>query len=342
MVDIDRIINISLLIISLICFIQSFTVEYLHLTQENLKQGFFEVVFLIVTFECILYFLLLSESILLLLKINVIIIHIILGTIIFFSNLEIIFYNILTLNHLMNSSIKKDKLIEKDMENKDTRSFSISLKTHSFLYFHVLCFIASFVFTVYYCFVGFIYHDNNTKENIFWYFLFIKDSDYLFIIILIPSFFYLLFSIPYLFISKNKEEISDKIKLKNYSLYCFLTSLLWLIYSSSLIFIKSSSKLYKNKKFQIIFAIVYLLSLLICFWYRSNAFYVTSIIYDGNISILKIINCLKILFCLRKVKKFSSIDYNNAYLTHALASKNDFITEDDIGKSFDQSISYKS
>ena len=67
-----------------------------------------------------------------------------------------------------------------------------------------------------------------------------------------------------------------------------------------------------------------------------------SIIYDGNISILKIINCLKILFCLRKVKKFSSIDYNNAYLTHALASKNDFITEDDIGKSFDQSISYKS
>ena len=187
MVDIDRIINISLLIISLICFIQSFTVEYLHLTQENLKQGFFEVVFLIVTFECILYFLLLSESILLLLKIKIIIIHIILGTIIFFSNLEIIFYNILTLNHLMNSSIKNDKLIEKDMENKDTRSFSISLKTHSFLYFHVLCFISSFVFTVYYCFVGFIYHDNNTKENIFWYFLFIKYSDYLFIIILIPS-----------------------------------------------------------------------------------------------------------------------------------------------------------
>ena len=127
--NVDDIIQILVFIISIMCFIQSLSIEIIHIYQENLRKGYFKVVFLIITFECILYSSLFLEIISLFFELSN---HFILEILFFFSNIEIISYNILTLYYLMSSNNKKDNLIESDMSNKDTRAYSISLQTHSF------------------------------------------------------------------------------------------------------------------------------------------------------------------------------------------------------------------
>ena len=335
----EDIIKILIFIISIICFIQSFTIEIIHINQDNLRKGFFNVVFLINTFECILYFSLILELITLYFGVENKTIHLIFEILFFFSNVEIILYNILTLYYLMTSNIKKDGLIESDMSNKEIRTYSISLQTHSFSKFHIISFSISFILT---CF-NFYNSLVNLKTNELYFFLLYKQEKNNFNwIFIIPCSFYLLFSIPYFFIAKNREEISDRIKIKNYSLYCLLSSIFLLIYASShkIFHILKIEKI-DNNILKFIYGYNYLFFLLVSFWYRENLYYASSIIYEGNNLVKRIINCLKIIFCIRKIKQFASIDYNNDFLLHALASKHDFMSEDDdIAKSFDQSVTY--
>lgn len=338
--DEEDIINLIALIISIICFIQSLAIEIIQINQDNLRKGFFNVVFLINTFECILYLSFFLETMSLYFKLFNENIYLIFAILFFFSNIEIISYNIFTLSHLLTSNIKNDTLIDSDMENKKIRTYSISLKTHSFSKYHIFSFLISFFFT---ClnFYNALWKNLNFKSE-YWFFLFYKKQDnYYKLIFIIIFIIYLILSIPYFIISKNTEEISEKIKLKNYSLYCLLSSFLLLIFSTSqILFLIMEFDNNIINILKLIYGSIYLLILLISFWYRSKLYYVSLIIYEGNNLIKRIINCFEIIFCIRKIKPFASIDYNNAFLLHALASKQDFMIDEDLAKSFDQSISY--
>ena len=333
--NVDDIIQILVFIISIMCFIQSLSIEIIHIYQENLRKGYFKVVFLIITFECILYSSLFLEIISLFFELSNKYIHFIFEILFFFSNIEIISYNILTLYYLMSSNNKKDNLIESDMSNKDTRAYSISLQTHSFSWIHIISFLISLIFT---CINIYNPLTNEISKELYLFLFFIKNVDLNWIFI-IPCSLYLFLSIPYFFISKNREEISDRIKVKNYSLYCLLSSICLFIFSFLNIFFHMNTN--DDIYLKYISEVIYLFILLISFWYRSNLYYSSSIIYEGNNIIKRMINCLKIIFCIRKNMQFQSIDYNNDFLLHSLASKNDFMSEEDVAKSFDQSISYK-
>jgi heme/copper-type cytochrome/quinol oxidase subunit 4 len=237
----------------------------------------------------------------------------------------------------MSSNNTKDNLIESDMSNKDTRAYSISLQTHSFSWIHIISFLISLIFTC----INFYNSLTNENSKELYLFLFFIKNVYLNWIFIIPCSLYVLLSIPYFLISKNREEISDRIKVKNYSLYCLLSSIFLLIYASShkIFHILKIEKI-DNNILKFIYGYNYLFFLLVSFWYRENLYYASSIIYEGNNLVKRIINCLKIIFCIRKIKQFASIDYNNDFLLHALASKHDFMSEDDVTKSFDQSVAY--
>ena len=170
----EDIIKILIFIISIICFIQSFTIEIIHINQDNLRKGFFNVVFLINTFECILYFSLILELITLYFRVENKTIHLIFEILFFFSNIEIISYNILTLYYLMSSNNKKDNLIESDMSNKDTRAYSISLQTHSFSWIHIISFLISLIFT---CINFYNSLTNEISKELYLFLFFIKNVD---------------------------------------------------------------------------------------------------------------------------------------------------------------------
>ena len=90
--NVDDIIQILVFIISIMCFIQSLSIEIIHIYQENLRKGYFKVVFLIITFECILYSSLFLEIISLFFELSN---HFILEILFFFLNILIISYFIL-------------------------------------------------------------------------------------------------------------------------------------------------------------------------------------------------------------------------------------------------------
>ncbi len=92
--NVDDIIQILVFIISIMCFIQSLSIEIIHIYQENLRKGYFKVVFLIITFECILYSSLFLEIISLFFELSNKYIHFIFEILFFFSFYIIYYINL--------------------------------------------------------------------------------------------------------------------------------------------------------------------------------------------------------------------------------------------------------
>ena len=168
-----------------------------------------------------------------------------------------------------------------------------------------------------------------------------KKLFYLFFFVFNIAFFIL--SIIYCF---TRQKINETIKLKHYSIYCLIFSLISLIFPLKIIlnniiyekgneneddeYEEGSKKV--NEEITDIMACVYSFLLLFFFmensYFRLNCYYVQNILSKkGNNCCSKFCLSIQILFTKIKISPPNFIDFNNTFLFHSLSSEKDFYND---------------
>ena len=319
--------NSLVLVFGIVSFFISLGIIVIHQRRNFLRQNFFKVIFSLSIYETLFYCFLIVNSILLIFEFSNRILLIIFSVFINFLSTTIFTYNFLILLYLFSISNSKDTLIDKELENDSPSRMSINLMTHSFRYMDIISPIIGlihaainggcqlygiFLSSLYY--VGFPSHNNNWKILLFF----------------IPNLIFFLTSLPYFFSSCNKEKISDKIKLKRYSIYCLIYSFLWCVFplEVALSYIEFKDN---NTKYV---AFSYIITLTLCFimlftcHYRLSCYYINYILQVNGSSWCKMLKQLfKILFVREKIPELNFVDFNSAFIYHTLATSGDFIDE---------------
>ena len=338
------------------------TLVRMHSKQKSIRVGYFIVVFIQIIIELLLSILFLIVIILSFLKennkneenteneenkekYNDKYLHIFPVLINFLYNIDIL-YNIQTIICLMKAKNKiesSDAFTSDDLSKSEeggNSNISIDIKTYSFRRIHFISFFFSFIHSFIYAL--FILKVN---PNMDWYFYFYdqekKKLFYLFFFVFNIAFFIL--SIIYCF---TRQKINETIKLKHYSIYCFIFSLISLIFPLKIIlnniiyekgneneddeYEEGSKKV--NEEITDIMACAYSFLLLLFFmensYFRLNCYYVQNILSKkGNNCCSKFCFSIQILFTKIKISPPNFIDFNNTFLFHSLASEKDFYNE---------------
>lgn len=305
----------------------------MHAKEPFIRQGYFKVVFIQIIYEFIITILLLITPIILIIyyfiqdndSINKNKFLIFFPILFNFCSMNIIFYNILTLIHLTFKSQNSENYstdLESTNMTRDISNDSISFQKTSFKTIHLLSLFFTLIHSIIYFYILFSTKEKFEIQLLFLFYVYIKEINPLFILIFIPNFIYLLLSFPYLYKSRNTEKISESIRLKNYSIYCFLSSLFSLIFPLA-IFIY---KIFENIKF-IIYLIV-LVYLIFSSRFRINCYYVQTILMNKGKTILdKFRFAIAILFKNKTIPKPNFVDLNSNYIYHSLANINDFVKD---------------
>ena len=332
---ISIIINSLTFLISFLTFFNFIIIFKIHCKIKIFRVNYFRIVFTIIILEIMLRIIIIIESIFQIL--DILQKHSILNNefkkynnLIFslsfnFLYITIIFFNIRTIYYLYHYSTKDLDLINQDMENS-----VISLKTYSFTNFYIISFFLGIIHTILFFLYAFLFNENFLNN---WFFNSISLSDYKTkiyeLIFFFPNIFFFIYSIPYLKICWNKENITDKILLKGYSQYCFIYSFLSLIYPIIIIILLIFND---NTILKIICKNVILMFLNIQLYlsstYRINCVYIKNTILNKEKKCYQIIkDYFIILFTNQKIKSVAVTDFNNTFVTHALTSEKD-INED--------------
>ena len=317
------------------------TLVRMHSKQKSLRVGYFIVVFIQIIIELLLSILFLIVIILSFLKENEVInnekyLYIFPVLINFLYNIDIL-YNIQTIVCLMKAKNKiesSDAFTSDDLSKSEeggNSNISIDIKTYSFRRIHFISFFFSFIHSFIYALIIF---KEDQNPNMDWYFYFYdQEKDnlfYLFFFVFNIAFFIL--SIIYCF---TRQKINETIKLKHYSIYCFIFSLISLIFPLKIILnniIYQNGNVEVNKEITDIMACVYSFLLLLFFmensYFRLNCYYVQNILSKkGNNCCSKFCFSIQILFTKIKISPPNFIDFNNTFLFHSLASEKDFYNE---------------
>ena len=324
----------------------------MHSKQKSIRVGYFIVVFIQIIIELLLSILFLIVIILSFLKENEVInnekyLYIFPVLINFLYNIDIL-YNIQTIICLMKAKNKiesSDAFTSDDLSKSEeggNSNISIDIKTYSFRRIHFISFFFSFIHSFIYALIIF---KEDQNPNMDWYFYFYDQEKnnlfYLFFFVFNIAFFIL--SIIYCF---TRQKINETIKLKHYSIYCFIFSLISLIFPlkiilNNIIYEKGNGNEddeYKkriekvNNDITDIMACVYSFLLLVFFmensYFRLNCYYVQNILSKkGNNCCSKFCFSIQILFTKIKISPPNFIDFNNTFLFHSLASEKDFYNE---------------
>ena len=333
-IDIEQLLKIFSLIIIFINFFILITICLMHIRQISIREGYFYIIFTQIIFESLFNLTsIISIIISLIFKDNNNKIFFIISLCFnFFYNIDII-YNIQTILYLIKA---KNKVDSEDVYSNNfdlsrsedyNKSGSIDLKKHSFRRIHFI----SFFFTLLQSFIySMLYFGMNKEEDMInkekllkWYFYFIGNGNLFYIIIFILNYFFVFFSFRYCCL---KQKINGSIKLKNYSIYCFLSSITGLMFPSKVIINKILSKeKLDNNIFDIIYSILFLFYLIIISYFRVNCYYVQYILSKKSKNFCsKLKFGLKILFMNEKVPSPNFIDFNNSFIYHSLSSEKDF------------------
>ena len=328
------------------------TLVRMHSKQKSIRVGYFIVVFIQIIIELLLSILFLIVIILSFLKENEVInnekyLYIFPVLINFLYNIDIL-YNIQTIVCLMKAKNKiesSDAFTSDDLSKSEeggNSNISIDIKTYSFRRIHFISFFFSFIHSFIYALIIF---KEDQNPNMDWYFYFYdQEKDnlfYLFFFVFNIAFFIL--SIIYCF---TRQKINETIKLKHYSIYCFIFSLISLIFPLKIIlnniiyekgneneddeYEEGSKKV--NEEITDIMACVY--SFLLLFFFMENSYFRLNCYYVQNILSKKGNNCwskfclsIQILFTKIKISPPNFIDFNNTFLFHSLSSEKDFYKE---------------
>jgi len=326
MVNIDNlIINICAIIISLIIFMIYLIIFIIHIKKPILKKGYFTIVFTQIILESFIILALLSISILSLIgidkNINILFPIILIYN---FCYLCDIFYNIQSLFILFfkkNKSENKDDL-EYDLYETEEKNDveKIKIDQSSYVINHIFSFLLSGIqTTVFYLFYLLYLTKNNDKDSqdnrYEWYFYFLGNK------IGLKYLFFFLFNILY-FISALaycfKKDNINSLKLKNYSIYCLVSSLLNFIYPAKIILLKIFKDI-NNKILIYIYFPLTLVYLMYTCYYRLKCSYVQFVLGNEDKHFCrKFLFGLKIIFTCSKIPDLNFADFNSNFIFHAL------------------------
>ena len=333
------------------------TICKMHIKQKYIRKGYFQIVFTQIIIELLLNLTMLAISILNMiydiLSLNGI--YLIFIPILFnFFFMTDILYNIQTIFFLKNAKNKIDKednFNDNDSRGSFDRSSSINVEHYTFKRIHIISFFFSFIHSIKYLFIIFNnnYNNNNNKDgknnndninifnwnNFFVYFIIDpnisnnNNESLLYLLLYIFNYIFLFSSIIYCCIN---QKIDGTIKLKYYSIYCLLSSLISLIFPISFILnilpINKKSNLFIDIYFSLF--IIYLICNCI---FRLKCYYVQYILSSQGISLCsKLSFGLKIFFTRTIIPPPNFIDFNNTFLFHSLATENDFFNQNDLNK----------
>ena len=333
----ELIIKILSLIFIVIILLILITICKMHLKQISIREGYFNIIFTQIIVESLLNFITMIAIVFSMIFDDIKVESFFLISLFFniFYNIDIL-YNIQTILYLIKA---KNKVDSEDIyshnedlsrsEDYNRENNSIDLKKYSFrsIHFRSIFFtlIQSFIYSILYL----IFHDENNQDNnsdsekqLKSYFYIIRNNNPFYLLIFIFNYLFIFLSIRYCFL---KQTINESIKLKNYSLYCFLSSIIGLMFPSKVIlnqFLKNNDT---DTTIIIIYSILFLIYLIINGYYRVNCYYVQYILSKkGKKFCTKLKYGLKILFTNEVVQSPNFIDFNNSFIYHSLASEKDF------------------
>ena len=340
--NIDRIVNILLMISALFSILFNITIVIIHIKQPLLKNGFFIVVFgqiiteflisIAIFFQNFFYFINSSEY---------------MGK--WFAVFPILFnfcyeaniiYNIRIIIYLSTYNKDKDELINYAMDNDITRNSdlshqaSISIIDVSFKNIHILSYSIATIYIIFYILNLFLFQEQQVEEKGWnWYFYFIcgKRGFYR-IFFFIFHLFYFCLSIYYLIKSCDKNKISNHIYLRSYAIFCLFSSFISVTFPVSLLIFmfgfQNNEKEFKQD-YLILILLAFFIFLIATTIFRIKNYYVNYVLtQDGNNCLSRFSNIVKILFCCKKMKELNFVDLNSSFIYHALSSSNDLIIED--------------
>ena len=341
--NIDKwIINISTIVISFLIFMIYLTIFIIHIKKSILKKGYFTIVFTQIILESFIILVLLCISILSFIDFKEVktknICFLILILIYTFCYICDIFYNILSLFILIFKNKKSDKEdLEYDLYDNEekTGTEKIKIDESSYVIHHIFSFLLSGIQTALFYF---FYLRNNKIDVHTWYYYFLeteKNIKYLFFFSI--NVIYFISALVYCF----KKDNINSFKLKNYSIYCFVSSLLNFIYPAKIILnkfeIENRIILYTDFSLTLVYLIY------TCF-YRLNCYYIQFVLENGkNHFCGKICFGLKIIFTCCKIPDLNFADFNSNFIFHALTGKidiKDISNDDKKNKSLSNSLSF--
>ena len=330
----NEISNYMLIFFSLIYFLLNFVLLLIHCRQPSLFQGFFIIVCLQIFLEALINVIILLISILYLCNIEKEAFLLIFQILFYFCYTTNILLNIRIIFFLMTSNKEKQELIDYDSDDnystastkgKKSRSSSISFPSYSFKSIYIIPFSLSIIFTGLYLLLTYFFQ-NDSKEKLegIPYILGSSNNLKLYnLLFYIFHFIYFIISLIYLFLSVNKEKVTNHIHLKSFSIYCFFSSFISLLFpvlSILKIYFDNAQHLYSY-----LFVLIFLSYFSVTSFFRYGCYYIQFILGRyGNGFFLKLKYALKILFCCKKIAQPNFIDYNSNFIYHSLTNINDF------------------
>jgi hypothetical protein len=330
----NKIPNSMLLIISLISFMLNVLLILIHFKLTSLFQGFFIIVCIQIIVEALINVIILAISVFYLCISTQNQFLLILQIIFYFWYTTNVLLNLRIIFFLMTSNKEKQELIEYDSDDnysatsikaKKSRASSISLSSYSFKSIYIIPFLLSILLTVLYViFTHYFYNNPGEKLEGIPYILGSYNKLELYnLFFYIFHFIYFSVSLIYLFLSINKERISNHIHLKSFSLYCFFNSFVSLLFP-----VLSILKIYFDNVqyiFSYLLFIIFLFYFVVTSLFRYRCYYIQFILGSyGNGFFLKLRYALKILFCCKKIAQPNFIDFNSNFVYHSLSNINDF------------------
>ena len=328
----EKVVYIIYLVFTLILFFINITICKMHIKQSFIRQGFFKVVFIQIIYETLIILILFTISLLYILnKLEFIYdsnYFISIPVLFNFCYMNLIFYNILTILFLL---YKKEETanFSTSLEFTSTESGNdtISFKKSTFRKLHIISLFFSIIHSIIYCFTLL---KNSNSFYFIYYFYPDKKTNFWIIFIFIPNLIYFIISIVYLILSVNKNKISENIRLQNYSIFCFISSFISLIFPSSAIFnnIKQYTKVEDIVK--IVLYVMFLIYLINTCRFRLKRYYVQTILMTKGTNFCdKLSFGLAIFFKNVDIQVPNFIDLNSNYIYHSLANINDFVQENE-------------
>ena len=332
--DIDKlIINISTIVISFLIFMIYLTIFIIHIKKSILKKGYFTIVFTQIILESFIDF---KED-----KTKNICFSILI-LIYTFCYICDIFYNILSLFILIFKNKKSDKEdLEYDLYDTEEKSGieKIKIDESSYTIHHIFSFLLSGIQTTFFYF--FYLRTNDRIDIHLWYYYFLGTENnlkYLFFFCI--NVIYFISALAYCF----KKDNINSFKLKNYSIYCLVSSLLNFIYPAKIILLK----IFKNRINDRILIYNYFPLTLLYFMYtclyRLNCYYVQFVLgSEKNHFCSKLLFGLKIIFVCTKIPDLNFADFNSNFLFHSLTGTidiKDIPNESKKNNSYSNSISF--
>ena len=327
--------NSFVALFALISLIISFGIVVIHNRRPFLKQNFFKVIFSLSIYETLLYFFLLVNAILFILKVDSEIVVKLISFIITVLSTAMFAYNILIILYLFSQTNTKDSLIDKEIENDHSTRVSIHLMSHSFRYMDIIAIIAGAVHGG----VALLLEYSGCFYNTIMYINSKQDTDIhglLKFIVYAPNYIFFIISIPYFLSSWNKEKITDKIKLKKFAAYCLIVSFFSCIYpilSLLWIFTKQSNTFTIIGMYIVTFSLC--ASMLISGRYRLSCYYINFILQGNGEKCCNMFGSfMRIIFLRAKIPELNFVDFNSAFIYHSIATAGDFVSDANIDIDF--------